>query len=216
MAELSAMPHFIKICGITSLEDALCVVGAGADAIGLILAASPRQLSLAAASDLAAATHGSILRVGVFRDNTTGFVCDAVDRTGVEAAQIHGVLTDELIGELRGRGVAIIKALSVGGAQLMGFDESEVDAILVDGPRPGSGAAHSWDELSERSFRRPIIAAGGLVAGNVAETLAMTGAWGVDVATGVESAPGRKDASRVRDFVANALAFFEQRKECGD
>lgn len=216
MAELSSMPHFIKVCGVTSLEDARCVIAAGADAMGLILTASPRRLSVGAASDLASQTRGSILRVGVFRDNTTEFVCDAADRTGIDVAQIHGVLRDELVGELRDRGVSIIKALGVGTEEFMNFDESRVDAILVDGPSPGSGANHSWDELLERSFRRPFIAAGGLKPDNVVDTLAITGAWGVDVATGVESAPGRKDALRVRDFVANALAYYELRKESSD
>jgi len=216
VAELSTRAHFIKVCGVTSLEDARYVIEAGADAMGLILAASPRRLSIGAASDLASETKGSILRVGVFRDNTTEFVCDAADRTGIDVAQIHGVLNDELIAELRDRGVAIIKALSVGTEEFLNFDESRVDAILIDGPSPGSGASHSWNGLLERSWRRPLIAAGGLDPGNVVDTLAITGAWGVDVATGVESTPGRKDALRVRDFVANALSFYERREELSD
>lgn len=216
MPELSAMAHFVKICGITTLEDAQCVIEAGADALGLILAASPRQLSLDQASDLAAATKGSIVRVGGFRDNTTRFVCEAVDATGVEVAQVHGVLSDELFGELRDRGVAIIKAIPVASDELVTFDEHRVDAVLIDGPRPGSGDPHTWNDVSQRHFQRPLIAAGGLTPGNVAEVLAMTGAWGADVASGVETAPGRKDPRRVRDFVASASAFFEHREESRD
>jgi phosphoribosylanthranilate isomerase len=213
VTEFSDLAHFIKICGITTLEDARCATQAGADAIGLIFASSPRQLSLRQAVDLTEATRGSILRVGVFRDSSTRFVCDAVDATGVEVVQVHGTLSDELLGELRDRRVAVIKALSVTSDELVSFDEHCVDAVLIDGPRPGSGVAHTWNDVAQRFFQRPLIAAGGLTPANVAEVLAMTGAWGADVASGVEASPGRKDPLRVRDFVQNASAFFEQREE---
>lgn len=216
MAELADLAHFIKICGITSLEDAQCALEAGADAIGLIMAVSPRQLSLVQASALAEATKGSILRVGVFRDNSTRFICESVDATGVEVVQVHGELSAELLSELRDRGVGVIKALSVASDELVTFDEHRVDAVLVDGPRPGSGDSHAWDDVSRRHFQRPLIAAGGLTPANVGEVLALTHAWGVDVASGVETSPGQKDPLRVRDFVRNASAFFDQREESRD
>jgi phosphoribosylanthranilate isomerase len=210
------MAHFVKICGVTSLEDAQCVIEARADALGLIFAPSPRQLSLEQASELAEATKGQILRVGVFRDNAVKFICDALDATGVEVAQVHGDLSSELVSELRDRGVAIIKAVVVGSEEFVVFDEHLVDAILVDGPRPGSGDPHTWSDVSQRHFQRPLIAAGGLNPANVSDVLAMTGAWGADVASGVEMTPGRKDPRRVRDFVASALAFFEHPEESRD
>ena len=213
MAEFTALPSFIKVCGVTSIEDARCVEVAGASAIGLILAASPRRIPFDLARDICGATRGSILRVGVFRDNDAAFVCDAVDATGVDIAQVHGELGVELAGELRRRNVGIIKALSVGTQEFFEFDERVADAILVDGPRPGSGLTHTWDDLLQRDFERPVIAAGGLSPSNVAQVLEITGAWGVDVATGVEMAPGVKDASLVRDFVANAKIHFKQREE---
>jgi len=103
----------------------------------------------------------------------------------------------------------------VGASEFFTFDESAVDAVLVDGPTPGSGAAHSWDDLANRSFGVPVIVAGGLDATNVARVIETTGAWGVDVATGVESAPGVKDRELVMNFVGAAQRHYAQREEHG-
>jgi phosphoribosylanthranilate isomerase len=201
---------FVKICGITSLDDARMVAESGADAIGLIFAESTRQLSLEQAALISRAVQGSIVRVGVFRHHATDFVVRAVDEVGVDVAQIHGDLDGELVDALRRRGVGIIKALSVDDDEFSDFDERDVDAVLLDGPAPGSGQPHAWPDLTVRGFARHVIAAGGLTPLNVTAALEATGAWGVDVSSGVESAPGQKDPSRVRDFVLNARAFFER------
>jgi phosphoribosylanthranilate isomerase len=210
---LSNAGSFIKICGVTSIGDAHVVSEAGADAVGLIFAQSSRQLSVEAASEIASATKGSILRVGVFRNNSTDFVLRCVDGSDVDAAQVHGTLPDELVTALRSRHVAIIKALSVESEEFFEFDDRKVDAVLVDGPAPGSGQTHAWHDLARRHFTRPVIAAGGLTDLNVVAVLETTNAWGVDVSSGVESAPGVKDPSSVRDFVRNARAYFDSRKE---
>lgn len=186
------------------------VAEAGADAIGLIFAESTRQLSIEQAALISRAVRGSIARVGVFRHDATDFVVRCVDETGVDVVQVHGQLDSELVDAMRRRGVGIIKALSVDGEEFSDFDERNVDAVLLDGPVPGSGETHAWPDLSARGFARHVIVAGGLTALNVTAALEATGAWGVDVSSGVESAPGRKDPSRVRDFVSNARAFFER------
>ena len=204
---------FVKICGITSPHDALDAVSCGADGIGLILAASRRQLSVAQASEIAQATKGLVVRVAVFRHNTPEFILDAVDATAADVAQVHGALDDDLVAALRSRGVGVIKALTAGDDEFFDFDETAVDAVLIDGPAPGSGEAHEWPDFAARAFRRPVIAAGGLDPGNVARVIESTGVWGVDVSSGVERAPGVKDPSLVRDFVANARARFNEREE---
>lgn len=216
MIDLAQLPSLVKICGVTSRDDAEVVVRSGANALGIILAHSPRQVTVEAAREISSSVQGSILRVGVFRHNIAEFVCRALDAIEFDAVQVHGELSAELLSELRSRDLGIIKALSVGSRELGDFDDRDVDAILVDGPTPGSGVTHAWDELSRRVFERPVIVAGGLNPVNVAHVLQVTGAWGVDVASGVESAPGVKDASLVRDFVDNALAYFQQREESRD
>jgi len=204
---------FVKICGVTSIDDAHAVSEAGADAIGLIFAQSRRQLSVEKAHEIASVTKGSILRVGVFRNNSADFVLRSVDGSGVDVAQVHGALSDELIAALRSRHVDIIKALSVDSDEFFQFEDLKVDAVLVDGPAPGSGQTHAWHDLARRQFTRPVIAAGGLTDLNVAAVLETTNAWGVDVSSGVESAPGVKDLSRVADFVRSARSYFDQREE---
>jgi len=109
--------------------------------------------------------------------------------------------------------VAVVKALSVGAQGFGSFDELSVDALLIDGPAPGSGNVHAWHDLAGRGFKRPYVAAGGLTPDNVVNVLTETGAWGADVSSGVESSSRRKDASRVRDFVTNARAYFARREE---
>jgi phosphoribosylanthranilate isomerase len=204
---------FVKICGITSVKDARVVVDSGADAVGLIFASSVRQLTLEQAHEIAAAIRGSILRVGVFRHDPDDFVLDAVARADLDVAQIHGPLSDVLRDSLRAREVLVIKALSIGSDEFFEFDDAPVDAVLIDGPTPGSGEAHSWHELAGRHFTRPVIVAGGLNALNVLDVLANTNAWGADVSSGVESAPGVKDPVNVRDFVKNARAYFDREEK---
>ena len=210
MARFDDVSSFVKICGITSIEDARVALDAGADAIGLIFAHSVRQLSVEQAREIAGATRGSLLRVGVFRHDPDDFVVDALDATHVDAAQIHGPLSAELLRSLRDRAVLVIKALSIGSDEFYEFDDTDVDAVLIDGPAPGSGQTHSWHELARRQFTRPVIVAGGLNALNVVDVSEKTGAWGVDVSSGVESSPGVKDPSNVKDFVTNARAYFDR------
>jgi phosphoribosylanthranilate isomerase len=204
-------PYLIKICGVTTLGDANAAIDAGANAIGLNLATSKRHLSVDQALAIAEATKGRVLRTLIFHDNDDEEIQSAVDIIGPDAVQIHGALSDELALQLRGRSVGIIKALAIGSDEFYDFDEDRVDAVMVDGATPGSGESHSWEELFERSFDVPVIAAGGLDESNVAEVIAETHVWGVDSASGVESSPGVKDRERLTRFVDGARDAFRER-----
>jgi phosphoribosylanthranilate isomerase len=205
--------YFVKICGVTSLGDANAAIEAGASAIGLNLATSSRHLSLDRALAIAEATRGRVLRTLIFFDNDDAFIVEAVDLIDADAVQVHGPLSDELLKQLRQRDVRIIKALSIGTDEFYDFNDGAVDAVMVDGATPGSGESHSWDELSERSFAVPVIAAGGLDDANVANVIEMTSVWGVDSASGVETSPGIKDRDRMSLFVANAQSAFRERSQ---
>ena len=204
-------PFFIKICGVTTLGDANAVIDSGASAMGLILAASPRQLSVERAFAISEATKGRIVRTLVFRENDDDFIRDVLEYVEAEAVQIHGSLSDELLAHVRATGVRVIKALAIGSDEFFDFRDDRVDAVLVDGATPGSGVSHSWAALSERTFAAPVIAAGGLTDANVAGVIADTRVWGVDCASGVESSPGVKDRTKVTRFIGNARGAFRER-----
>jgi phosphoribosylanthranilate isomerase len=204
---------FVKICGVTNVADAKAAVRAGASALGLIFADSPRRVTHDEARAVLDATKGEILRGAVFREGDDEFIEAHLEELDVEMVQIHGVLSDGLLSAIRMRPVFVVKALSIDDETFHTFDESKVDAVLIDGPRPGSGVSHSWDRLAERSFRVPIIVAGGLNADNVADTLLATSAWGVDCASGVEASARMKDHRLVSSFVANARHAFALREE---
>ncbi len=204
-------PFLIKICGVTTLGDANAAIDAGASAIGLILATSPRQLTLERAFAIAAGTKDRVLRTLVFRDNDDDSILQALDLIDADVVQIHGRLSESLLADLRSRDVRVVKALSIDGDEFSYFDDALVDAVLIDGSSPGSGESHSWAELSERPFSVPVIAAGGLNDSNVADVIARTGVWGVDVSSGVESAPGVKDRDQLSLFTERARGAFEDR-----
>jgi phosphoribosylanthranilate isomerase len=198
---------YVKICGVTSVDDALMVAASGASALGLIFAESPRRVTLAQASAITEATRGRLLRCAVFRHDSDDFILEQLDGLGpdgVDMVQLHGDVSDDLLMALRERSVLIVKALNIEADEFDVFDETSVDAVMIDGSKPGSGQSHSWDRLRTRHFRVPVIAAGGLSPDNVDEIVRSTGVAGADCASGVESRPGVKDPELVECFVANA------------
>ena len=201
---------FVKICGVTRESDAAMVVDAGASALGIILATSPRRVGVDQGRRLADAVRGRIISTVVVRSMRDDDVVRGVDVVEPDAVQVHGPLSETLHAALRSRGLLIVKALSVGTDEFLAFDDDGVDAVLIDGPSPGSGVEHSWDDLVARPFRVPVIAAGGLTSANVHDTIVVTRALGVDTASGVESAPGVKDPTLVRRFVESARRTYEQ------
>lgn len=196
--------HYVKICGVTSPEDAQMIASSGASALGLIYATSPRRVTTLQAREIVRATGDLLLRCAVFRYDDDDFILEHLDAVPVEIVQLHGALSGGLLEALRDRPLHIVKALGIEDDEFDSFDETSVDAVMIDGAQPGSGVEHSWDRLRARTFRVPVIAAGGLTPTNVEGIVAATGASGVDAASGVELRPGVKDPARVAAFVENA------------
>jgi phosphoribosylanthranilate isomerase len=197
---------FVKICGTTSEEDALLAVAMGADAVGFIFAPSPRQVSVSLAREIARRLPPEVLTVGVFRDEHPQRVVDIVHGTGLRAAQLHGRETVDQTRWVKERVAIVVKAFPAGDPDLDRADDFGADAILVDSHAPGSGEVFDWSLAEGAPLGRRVILAGGLTPDNVADAVGRVRPWGVDVASGVESSPGHKDARLVRDFVRNARA----------
>jgi phosphoribosylanthranilate isomerase len=200
---------FVKICGITREDDALLAVAMGADAVGFTFAPSRRQIAPGIARDIVRRLPPEILTVGVFRDEAPARVIDIVNSTGLRAAQLHGHESAETSRYVRSRVPLLIKAFPVGDRALGRADDYGADALLIDGPAPGSGQAFDWSLAEGHGARRRLILAGGLDPDNVAEAVRRVRPWGVDVASGVEDRrgePGQKDARKVKAFIAAAKA----------
>jgi phosphoribosylanthranilate isomerase len=195
---------FVKICGITSEADALLAVSLGASAVGFLFAPSPRQVSVQLAGDIAKRLPEHILTVGVFRDEAPQRVVEAVHTAGLNAAQLHGHETAEQTIWVRKRVPTVIKAFQAGERAIARFDEFGADWLMVDGENPGSGAVFDWRLVEGVADHQRLIVCGGLRPDNVAQAVANLRPAGVDVSTGVESSPGRKDPLLVRDFIVNA------------
>jgi phosphoribosylanthranilate isomerase len=197
---------FVKICGITSEADALLCVSFGADAVGFIFAPSARQVSDQMASDIAKRLPPEILTVGVFRDEAPQRVVQRVQRAGLGAAQLHGHESAEETAWVRARLPLVIKAFPAGDRTIGRFAEFGADYLLIDGQNPGSGEVFDWRLAEGVADPTRLIVSGGLRPDNVAQAVAHLRPYGVDVASGVESAPGRKDPLKVRDFIVTARA----------
>jgi phosphoribosylanthranilate isomerase len=198
----------IKICGITSLEDALTAVDAGADALGFVFyAASPRNITPEHAADIIHLLPPFIQTVGLFVNETADNVNALADRCGLDVVQLHGEETPEYCGSIRRR---VIKAFRIKDLRdLDALPSFNVSGYLLDAWSPvahgGTGQTFSWEIAAEavtRGYR--IILAGGLSPDNVAECIRKATPYGVDVSSGVEMSPGRKDAHKLRSFIQEA------------
>jgi len=197
---------FVKICGITNEDDALFAVAMGADAVGFVFAPSPRQIAPQVVYDITRRLPPEVLTVGVFRDELPQRVVEIALKAGVKAVQLHGRETPDDTAQVANSIRWVIKAFSAESPQLRLADRYGTDLILVDAPTPGSGRLFDWGLASEAPDGLRLILAGGLDPDNVADAIAAVEPWGVDVSTGVEAAPGRKDPTKVRRFIANARA----------
>ena len=195
---------FVKICGITNEEDALLAVALGADAVGFVFAPSPRQIAARVAFDITRRLPPEVLTVGVFRDDLPERVIDVCDRAGVKAAQLHGHESPEVTQQVRRSVGYVIKGFVAGESALARADEHGADVLLVDSPTPGAGQMFDWTLIDGVPQDARLLLAGGLTPDNVATAIARVKPWGVDVSTGVEREPGRKDATRMRTFIVNA------------
>jgi len=197
---------WVKICGITSEEDALLAVAMGADAVGFVFAPSPRQMSPSAVGAITRRLPPEICTVGVFRDEEPKRVVEIVNRGGLDAAQLHGNESREECGYVSVRVPLVIKAFAAGDLRLARAGEYGADIVLVDAPSPGSGQVFDWQLAEGVPAGRRLVLAGGLDPDNVAAAIRRVHPWGVDVSTGVEATVGHKDPRKVRAFVQAARA----------
>jgi len=192
---------FIKICGITNVEDALLATALGADAVGFVMAPSPRQLAASRVQEIVRRLPPGVLTVGVFCNETPQRVLDVVNRCGVKAAQLSGHESIADTRSVRDGVPVVIKAFPGGSGALAVADRYGADMVMVDSDTPGSGKVFDWSLAEDAPGGLRLIMAGGLNPDNVATAITKVRPWGVDVATGVELSPGRKDPERMRAFI---------------
>jgi phosphoribosylanthranilate isomerase len=195
----------VKICGITNLADAQAAVEAGADALGFIFYNnSPRHMTISAAAEIFKMSKLRIMRVGVFVNASKDFVLQAVTECGLSLLQFHG---DEPPGFCTQFDVMSMKAFRIRDAQsLKELPKYSTDAWLLDACSAenlgGTGGKFNWDLAVEaQKLGRPVFLAGGLTPENVADAVRLVKPFGVDVSSGVESSPGKKDHAKVQAFI---------------
>ena len=203
----------VKICGLRTPHDVAVAVGAGADYVGFVFfAPSPRNLTLNAARDAALAVRAGVAKVALTVDADDATLDAILAQVPLDMLQLHGRESPARVSELRARyGLPVMKAVGVAGADDLALLDSYAqvaDQLLVDAKPPrgavlpgGNGLAFDWRLLAGRRWTVPWMLAGGLTAANVAQAVRLTGARQVDVSSGVESAPGVKNYSRIAAFV---------------
>jgi phosphoribosylanthranilate isomerase len=205
-------PIFIKVCGITRVEDALHAVEQGATAIGFVFwPRSPRAVTAAQAAEISSRLPLHVMRVGVFVDEPVSGIRETVEQVGLTAVQLHG---DEPPAYADVLDWPVLRAVSV--ADLMHASElwAPGTALLVDNIDPvrrgGTGTSIDWSRAAAIAHTRKVVLAGGLTPENVASAIHAVHPFGVDVSSGVEAAPGVKDFGKVSRFVTYARRAFEE------
>ena len=204
------MGLFVKICGLTRLRDVEEVVECGPDAIGFVFwSGSPRCVDPEEVGHWTRHLRRKVLRVGVFVDEEPDAVQQIVTRGGLDCAQLHGAEPPETADTLMAQEIGIIKAFRIrDGASLAEIARYRATAYLLDAYLPGqpggTGQTFDWTLAARVEQHGPVILAGGLTPDNVARAVHTVRPWGLDVASGVEAAPGRKDHDKVRRFIRAA------------
>jgi phosphoribosylanthranilate isomerase len=210
------MERFIKICGITSPDDARWAADCGAGAIGMIFAAeSPRRISLAMAEQIVSVLprRGGVLGVGVFVNEPVELVNQYIRRLGLDYVQLHGEESPDYCQAVDGK---FIKAVRMADREALDeLRKYDADAFLLDtfcsGKRGGTGKTFDWSlAVRAKDCGVPIILSGGLNPENVIEAIETVSPAGVDASSGVESSAGKKHPEKVRVFVQRAMRAFEK------
>ncbi len=208
--EIATNGLFVKICGITTVEDALLAVAMGADALGFVFApGSTRQVTVDQVEDIVKRVPPEIVTLGVFRNETPERVIDMVHRSGLTGAQLHGRETPDQCREVAVKLRLTIQAFPAGDRALDRTPLYPVEIVLLDNPTPGSGEVFDWSMADGLPDGKRLLLAGGLDPANVADAIRAVTPWGVDVSTGVEARPGEKDPTKVRAFIRNARRAYE-------
>ncbi|WP_096703150.1 phosphoribosylanthranilate isomerase [Magnetospirillum sp. 15-1] len=210
------MPVEVKICGITDEEAMDAAIEAGADYVGLVFfPASPRNVTPDRAAELVEFAPGDVTKVGLFVDPDDATLDAVLTRVRLDLLQLHGHETPERVEAIRLEyGLPVMKVLSVSDAADLDAAEpylAVADRLLFDAKPPkgavlpgGNAVSFDWSILTGRKWGLPWMLAGGLTPANVAEAVRISGAPCVDVSSGVESAPGVKDAEKIRAFIQAA------------
>jgi phosphoribosylanthranilate isomerase len=181
-------------------------VAVGADAVGFVLAPSPRQVAVERVRDIVARLPPDVLTVGVFRDAAPEQVVEMVHRGRLKAAQLHGHERPEDTQYVHERVPIVFKAFTAGDPAVRTAADHAADAVIIDGARPGSGQVFDWTLTEDAPVTLRLVVAGGLTPENVGAAISRISPWGVDVVSGVEASYGQKDPRRLRAFVAAARA----------
>lgn len=214
------MSLWVKICGATSLDDARVAVEAGADAVGFVFAASPRRVTLEQVAALVPHLPAELEKIGVFVNAGVEEIHATVLRCGLTGVQLHNQHRPGVamrLRELLGQDLRIVQVVHFSVEPRLAAEaaaaDAAVSAVLIDsrtaGAEGGTGLSFDWQVarssiLSRIGTRKPVVVAGGLHPDNVTEAIRVLMPWGVDVVTGVEAAPGKKDRLKVIEFVQRA------------
>lgn len=198
---------FVKICGITRLDDARDAVMAGATAVGFVFSSGPRRVGAEQVEGILGQIHPSVRRIGVFADASVEEVLSVVHRSGLDGVQLQGGEPPEMIEELRGRDPSLLlaKALRVQSRDDLGnIGDWPADVIFLDTKDPldpaRSHGSIPVEWLDSFDLDR-VVVSGGLTPSNVSTVVSRLRPWGVDVSSGVEESPGRKDPTKLRSFL---------------
>lgn len=194
----------VKICGITSLDDALLALDAGADALGFVFyPPSSRNISPEQAAYIIRQLPPFIQTVGLFVNESLERVNRTADACGLDIIQLHGEESPDFCAGVTRRVLKALRVKNAASLEPMAF--YQVSAFLLDAWSPtapgGTGETFNWDLALDASRRDRIILAGGLTPDNIADAIRQVRPYGVDVSSGVECAPGRKDPEKVREFI---------------
>jgi len=209
------MPVKVKICGITNIEDALVAAEAGADALGFIFyEQSPRFIPVSAATAIVRALPPHVVKVGVFVNAPEESVLEAITNCGLNLLQFHGNESPEYCLQF---GLMSMKAFQIRDqGSLSALTAYNTDAWLLDTYSPtqlgGTGQTFNWElAVQAQQHGKPIFLAGGLTAENVGHAVDHVRPYAVDVSSGVETTPGRKDHGKVRQFIRNAKGVSDEK-----